>query len=295
MNRSVSFRYVLTGVAFAALWASAGTAGKLGLQSAEPLFLFTFRFMVAGGLMVAYTHLVSKDRLPAGREWKNLGIFGLFNTALYLGIFISALQYLTAGITALAIALNPLIMSILSSRVLRRKVRPAEWAGIFIGLVGVAIATWPLLESEHVSPGGFALLLFAMVTYSVGSIFYSSVSWQLARLTINGWQVLLGGLMLLPFAIVFHQGGNRMDLNFWLAEFWLILPVSVVSMQLWLVLLRDDAVKASLWLFLCPIFGLSISIWLLDDPFSWHTAVGTIMVMAALAIGQRREKESGKD
>jgi probable blue pigment (indigoidine) exporter len=289
MNRAVSFRYVLTGVSFAALWASAGTAGKFGLQSADPLFLFTFRFMVAGVLMLVFTHFVSKDRLPSGVEWKHLAVFGLFNTALYLGIFISALQYLTAGITALAIAMNPLIMSVLSSRFLRRKVRMTETAGIFIGLIGVAVATWPLLESEHVSPGGFALLLLAMVTYSIGSIYFSSVSWQLSRLTINGWQVFLGGLMLLPFAVFFHEGGNKMDLTFWLAEFWLILPVSVISMQLWLVLLRDDAVKASLWLFLCPIFGLSISIWLLDDPFSWHTVVGTLLVLTALAIGQTRE------
>lgn len=284
-----TWRQVITGVSFAALWASAGTAGKFGLESAEPMFLFTFRFMVAGSLMVVYAHLIQRDRLPSGGEWKALSIYGLFNTSLYLGIFITALQFITAGITALAIALNPLLISVLSARVLRRPVRPTEWIGLTIGFIGVALATWPLLRSEHVSPVGMGLLLLAMVTYSIGSVYYSSVVWELPRLVINGWQVFIGGLFLLPFAVFFHHGDNTFDTRFWLSELWLILPVTVICMQLWLVLLRDDAVKASMWLFLCPIFGLSISIVMLGDPFSWHTALGTLLVLVALYFGQRKE------
>lgn len=290
MSHLSPVRQVVMGVTFAALWASAGTAGKFGLISAEPLFLFTFRFMVAGSLMLLYAHAFQRERLPAAAEWKALSIFALFNTALYLGIFITALQFLTAGITALAIALNPLIISVLSAHVLRRPVQPMEWISLAIGFAGVALATWPLLQSEHVSPAGFGLLILAMFTYSIGSIYYSSVSWTLPRLVINGWQVFIGGLILLPFAVVFYRGGNSFDLNFWLAEFWLIIPVSVISMQLWLVLLRDDAVKASMWLFLCPIFGLSISILLLGDPFSIHTLIGTVLVLIALYLGQRRTR-----
>lgn len=284
-------RTVIIGVIFAALWASASTAGKFGLRSAEPLYLFTFRFLVAGTIMLTFSRLISRDRWPERKEWKPLLVFGLFNTTLYLGIFISALDFLTAGITSLAIALNPLIMSIFSSLILRRRVQPSEWLAITIGVSGVALATWPLVEAEHASPAGIALIFVCMLTYSYGSIYYSSVEWKLSRLAINGWQVLFGGLMLLPLAWLQYDTAATFDRNFWLAELWLIFPVSIVSVQLWLYLLREDPVRASMWLFLCPIFGLSVSTVMLDEPFSWHTVAGTVLVLAALYLGQRMAKK----
>lgn len=280
---------VLIGVLFAFLWASASTAGKFGLRSAEPLFLFTIRFLLAGGIMLLFSSFISRERFPLKSEWKPLLIFGLFNTTLYLGIFILALQYVTAGITSLAIALNPLLISLMSAALLKRKVNTEEWLSIFIGITGVSIAVYPLIAGDHVTITGMLLLFLCMLTYSYGSVYYSSVEWKLSRLAINAWQVFLGGLMLSPFMLFLHEGQNHLDINFWLSELWLIFPVSVVSVQLWLWLLKTDPVKASLWLFLCPIFGQVVSTILLGEPFSGLTVLGTVLVLASLYIGQRRK------
>lgn len=269
------------------LWASASIAGKYGLRSAEPLVLFTSRFLLAGFLLLTIARFIRKERSPVGEEWKHLFIYGLFNTAFYLGIFITALQYITAGITALAIALNPILISIMSSIIMKRKTLYHEWISIALGMAGVALASYPLLANEEISYAGMALLMLAMLTYSYGSVYYSSVTWTLPRTVINGWQVLFGGLVLLPFAMIFFKGENKLDLNFGLSLFWLVVPVSIISVQLWLRLLKADAVKASLWLFLCPVFGISFSTWFLNEPFTWYTVVGSLLVLGALWIGQR--------
>ena len=239
--------------------------------------------------MLLFSTFVSRQRFPLKSEWKPLLIFGLFNTTLYLGIFILALQYVTAGITSLAIALNPLLISLMSAALLKRKVNPEEWLSIFIGITGVSIAVYPLIAGDHVTITGMLLLFLCMLTYSYGSVYYSSVEWKLSRLAINAWQVFLGGLMLSPFMFFLHEGQNHLDINFWLSELWLIFPVSVVSVQLWLWLLKTDPVKASLWLFLCPIFGQVVSTILLGEPFSGLTVLGTVLVLASLYIGQRRK------
>lgn len=278
---------ILTGLTFSILWASASIAGKFGLRSAEPLVLFTARFFLAGSIMLFIARFIRKERSPMGEEWRHLFVYGLFNTAFYLGIFIIALQFITAGITALAIALNPILISIMSSIIMKRKTLHHEWISIVLGMTGVALAAYPLLSAEEISYAGMALLMLSMLTYSYGSVFYSSVAWTLPRMVINGWQVLIGGFLLLPFAIIFYTGENKLDLNFGLSLFWLVVPVSILSVQLWLRLLKADAVKASLWLFLCPVSGISFSTWLLDEPFTWYTGVGAILVLGALWIGQR--------
>jgi probable blue pigment (indigoidine) exporter len=281
-------RFILSGILFSVLWASASVAGKFGLLSAEPLTLFTIRFLAAGALLLAFAVVTSRHRWPVGREWLQLTVFGLFNTTLYLGIFIVALKDVAAGITALALALNPLLISILSSLWLKRPISAREWISIAVGIAGVTIATYPLLLIGQATTTGMLLIALSMLTYSIGPVYFSSVTWELSRSVINGWQVFLGGLMLLPFTLIFEGGGTTYDSRFWLSEVWLVIPVSITAVQLWLYLLKKDAVKASLWLFLCPIFGLTYSTWLLDEPFTWYTLAGTCLVLVSLYVGQTR-------
>jgi probable blue pigment (indigoidine) exporter len=280
-------RNLITGFLFSIFWASASVAGKFGLFSAEPLVLFSVRFILAGVFLLAFAYAIQRSRLPRGNEWKQLTIFGAFNTALYLGVFIIALQYITPGITTLAIALNPLLISIMSAVWMKRRVTPIEWLSISLGIIGVATAAYPLLISSQATVGGLVLLAISMVAYSFGSVYYAAVRWELSRTTINAWQVFIGGLIIIPFAVVFHQKPNSFDLQFWLAVAWLIFPVSILAVQLWLRLLKSDAVRASLWLYLCPVFGFIYSAILLNEPFTWFTIAGTMLVMTALYLGQR--------
>lgn len=281
--------YLLTGLTFSVLWASASIAGKFGLKSVEPLLFFTIRFLIAGGLLLVYAHAFKKQRLPQGKEWQHLAIFGAFNTALYLGIFIIALQFITAGITTLAIALNPLFISLLSSLVNKRKVQWMEWGSITLGLSGVLLAAFPLLQLNSISIVGLLLLGLSMITYSIGAVYYAGQKWSLNRISINGWQVLFGGLMTAPFAFLMHQpGSNQFHGSFWLSLLWLVVPVSIIAVNLWLILLKADAVKASIWLYLCPIFGIMLSALLLGEPLTGYTWVGTALVLSAVFIGQQK-------
>ncbi|HEY3402480.1 MAG TPA: DMT family transporter [Ohtaekwangia sp.] len=287
MNK-VSGLHLLEGFVFAMLWASASVAGKFGLYSVEPLVLFNIRFILAGLLLLAVTYGIQRNRLPYGKEWVQLTVFGAFNTALYLGIFIIALQYVAAGITALAIALNPLFISILSAIWTKKRITISVWLSIALGSLGVVVAAYPLLQTAQATIGGLLLLALSMLTYSFGSVYYAAVPWDLPRTVINAWQVFIAGFLIAPLTLIMHRRENHFDLTFWLAQAWLIIMVSVFAVQLWLRLLKADPVRASLWLYLCPIFGLLFSTVLLNEPFTLYTASGALLVILALYVGQRK-------
>ncbi|HEY0653134.1 MAG TPA: DMT family transporter [Chryseosolibacter sp.] len=289
MDRSFSF--ITTGLLFAVLWASASVAGKFGLMSVEPLVLFNVRFLGAGVLLLSYTFAWEKSRLPALNEWKALTIFGAFNTTLYLGIFVIALQYTSPGITTLAVALNPLFISVMTAVWMKRRVGVLEWTSVAIGLTGVFVASYPLLLNSQAKPIGLLLLILSMAAYSAGAVYYANINWGLSRISINGWQVFIGGILLIPFTLVMHSNENNFDKTFWLSLLWLIVPVSIGAVQLWLRLLKADAVKASLWLYLCPIFGFAYAAMLFDEEITAYTAIGTALVLAALYIGQSEQKK----
>ena len=91
----------IIGLVFAMLWASASVATKLGLLSAQPLVIANVRFFLAGFLMLLGAHVLRKYRLPERDEWQPILIYGLLNVTIYLGLYVLAMQELSAGVGSL--------------------------------------------------------------------------------------------------------------------------------------------------------------------------------------------------
>jgi len=281
--------WLAAGIAFAFLWASAATATKIGLAVAQPLVIALMRFGVASGVMLLIAHVFLKHRLPVKKEWKQLLVYGLLNITLYLGLYVIAMQHITAGIGSLSIAANPVFISFLSVFFLKKRLKLAVVIAIVICTLGVVLAAWPLLTDAIVTPQGLLLLLLSMLFYSAGAIYFTSRQWNgLSLYVINGWQTFLGGLMLMPFTVYSYKGSlNSFNGSFWLSVLWLALPVSIAAVLLWLWLLQRDAVKAGLWLYLCPVFGFVQAALILGDSISAYTVVGVTLVLGGLLLAQK--------
>jgi probable blue pigment (indigoidine) exporter len=293
------FEWFAAGILFAALWASASTATKIGLAVAQPLMIAVVRFGMASVILLLLAHLVLGKRLPARKEWKQLALYGFLNITVYLGFYVIAMQTVTAGIGALAVASNPVFIGFLSVFFLKKRLTLPVVFSIIVCALGVLCAAWPLLGTAAMNAKGLLLLGTSMLSYSVGAIFFSSRDWNgLSLLAINGWQTLLGGIFLLPFALFFYKpSANDFNATYWLSVSWLAVPVSILAVQLWLWLLQKNAVRAGLWLFLCPLFGFVLAAWLMKDPISVYTVIGIGLVMGGLALSKisKRKNEAAFD
>lgn len=285
-------RQLVIGLLFALLWASAAVATKFGIHAADPLILANVRFFLAGGGMLLFAYLIRKGQhaIPEGKEWMHLAVFGCLNTTVYLGCFVIAMKTVSAGIGSLATATNPLFIMVISALWVKRPLKWYEVTGIFLGMAGVAMATYPLLLDSHATIGGILILMLGMFSVSVATVYYARINQRLSSLVINGWQVFLGGLLFIPVTALFADfKTSHFNAQFWLSVGWLVLPVSVLALQLWFYLVRRDAVRASLWLFLCPVFGFLYSWILLDEPITWYTFAGTMLVIGGLYLAQQEK------
>lgn len=289
-----SYKWFIAGTLFAVFWASASTATKIGLSSAQPLVIASVRFAIAAIIMLIIAHLFKRERLPKGKEWKQVAVYGLLNITIYLGCYVVAMQTVTAGVGALAVATNPVIISFFSVFLLKKKLGWPLILALIICTAGVICAAWPLFAEASVTVPGLLILLFSMLSYSVAAIYFSSRNWNdLSLFTINGWQTFLGGLFLLPLTVWFYKSGaNQFDKTFWYSVAWLAIPVSIFAVQLWLWLLRVNAVRAGLWLFLCPLFGFLIAAWWVGDKISYFTIAGVAMVIAGLLLSKINPREN---
>jgi probable blue pigment (indigoidine) exporter len=282
------WKWLFAGILFAILWPSASTATKVGLQFAQPLVIAELRFAIAGLILLVISHIFLKNRLPRKEEWKQIAIYGLLNITIYLGCYVVAMQNITAGIGALAVAINPVFISFLSIVFLKHKLTLPVLLSILVCMTGVVCASWPLFSDALVTPWGLVILVFSMLSYSVGAIYFAAKKWNgLSLLTINGWQTLLGGLFLLPVALLFFESDkNHFTTSFWISTSWLAIPVSIVAVLLWLWLLSIHPVRAGLWLFLCPLFGFMIAAWWMHDEINMYTIMGTALVILGLLLSK---------
>ncbi|WP_343707350.1 EamA family transporter [Flavobacterium sp.] len=286
LSRLKEWKIIFIGIIFAFLWASASTATKIGLHSAQPFVISIFRFLIAGSIMLGISHIIMAKRLPQKKEWIQISIYGLLNITFYLGLYVIAMQKVSAGLGSLAVATNPVFIVLISAVWLSHKINFKSIISLVLCFTGVFLAAYPLLQSSFATPSGILILIVSMIAYSLGTIYYSKQEWSgLHILTINGWQTIIGAVFLLPTLVLTYESDkNTFNADFWFSTAWLAIAVSIGAIQFWLYLLKINPLKASYWLFLCPIFGFLIAFFVVDEPLTLYTFFGVTLVIIGLYI-----------
>ena len=287
MNSGLQF--ILLGIVFAIFWSSASVAAKIGIKSMEPLVLFQFRFFLAGILLLGYHAIFEKWQWPTTKEIVALSIFGFLNVTLYLALFVLAINEVAAGIGSLSVSLGPVLMAIIGGLILGKKIESRQIFGLLFGFGGVFIAVLPLLQNSFATFRGLTYLFLGMLSYSLAAVYFAEKKWNLSRYAINGWQVLFGGIFMLPLTLYLKKEPILLSTENIVSILWLTIPVSLLAVNIWLKLIKIDAIKAAFFLFLCPIFGFIFSSFILDEPFTWHTMMGLLLVLIGLYLGQERK------
>ena len=274
------------GLLYVLLWASASVAAKFLRGDAAPLTALAIRFAIAGGLLCAINYVIMRgNRMPRGAEWRHLAVLGFCNSTGYLGLAWLAIPHVPVGLFNLTVATGPFVVALLSRLWLGRVIMPREWLGMLIAAGGLIVVVAPSLGLANATPLAVGMVALAVVINSVGSVYARRVQLQLPPFVVNGWQLVFGVLMLLPFAAVLNNGAEiRPSPNLLLAIGWSALPVSIGAMAIWFGMVRKDALRASTWLFLTPIAGYALAALLLGEPVHIWDAAGALFVMIGLAV-----------
>src|SRR5687768_16897176 len=128
--------------AFAAIyfiWGSTYLGIKYALQSIPPFMIGATRFLIAGILLFAWATFSSGAK-PTGKQWQHAFLLGLFLLAAGNGCVLWAMQRIPSGITALVVAIVPLLVAVIEAiRPGGKRPSRAAWIGVIIGLAGIAL------------------------------------------------------------------------------------------------------------------------------------------------------------
>jgi len=275
---------VVAPAVFVVLWSSGFIAGKLGLRYAEPLTFLGIRFAIATSVMLIAALLVRAE-WPKGVMIAHVAVVGLLMHSLLLGGVFSAIQIgLPAGLAALIIGLQPILIAAVVGPLLGERVSARQWVGFFLGFGG---ATLVLSERYGLTagPAGLAapaLAVCGLIGGTAGALYQKRFCAHANLWTATVIQYAAATVPVMLLAERFETMEVTWSFPFIAALAWLVLALSVGAICLLYLLIRRGAVsKLASYFFLVPPTTALIA-WAM---FGEHLGLRAMAGMAIAALG----------
>ena len=275
---------------FCLLWSSAFAVAKLALADCPPLLMLTVRFLLAGVVILGAALIWRADWRLSWRDLVVLAGLGVINNAIYLGLNVSGMQSVSAGLAAMMSSSNPVLTALLATVVLGERMTWRKSAGLLLGVAGVAIVVGGRINGGADGLLGIVLVTGALVALVSGTILFKWLSPNGGLWIGNGVQNMAGALALAPFALAF-EGVEHVVPSWRLiaAVVYLGLLVSVFGYLLWMHLISVlGATKASAYHFLMPPLGLMFGWMLLGERVAIVDLIGILPIALGIYLVTRQ-------
>jgi probable blue pigment (indigoidine) exporter len=251
------------------------------LPAGHPLFSGLMRALPAGLLALAITRV-----LPRGDWWWKAAVLGVLNIgALYPLLFLAA-ERLPGGVAATLGAAQPLLVAGLAVAALHD--RPTVWR-LTWGVIGVAgVGLVVLGPQARLDAVGVLAGLGGTAAMAAGIVLLKR--WGrpagVGPLTLAGWQLASGGLLLLPLTFAIEGAPPRLDAGAVGGYLWLGTVGGLIAHTLWSRGIATLPVGASAPLvLLSPLVATVVGI-ALGESLSLPQSVGFVLALAALLAAQ---------
>src|SRR5262245_55841027 len=192
---------------FCLLWSSAFAAAKVSVADCPPLLLLTARFLLAGVVMLAAAAMYRAEWRLGRRDLLVLAGLGIVNNALYLGLSFTGMRSISAGLAALIISANPVLIALLAALLLGERMTWRKGAGLALGVAGVVLIVENRIAGGLDSIGGILFTFGALAALVGGTILFKWLAPRGGLWVGNGVQNLAAGLALLPLALSLESVG----------------------------------------------------------------------------------------
>jgi drug/metabolite transporter (DMT)-like permease len=287
---------VLTG---ATLWGISGTVVQFLFQQKgyNPEWLVVIRLLISGTILLMYSRF--KKNKDIFLIWKlkedriHILIFGIFGM---LGVQYTYFAAIEAGNAATATVLQYLgPVFILGYIVLKSRRLPTnkEIISIFLALLGTFfLVTNGNVQTLSISKWAF----FWGISSAIALAFYTLQPVQLIKkwetIIVVGWGMLIGGI---GFSLInppwVFQG--QLSLSSFIAILFIIIFGTIIPFYFYLESLNYiSATEASLLACVEPLSAAFLSVVWLHVSFGFYEWIGTILILATIAILSQEKKKS---
>ncbi len=196
------------------------------LPEHRPILAATARALPAGLLLLALGR-----HLPRGAWWLKAGLLGALNIGAFFALLFVTASRLPGGVAAVLTASQTLLVAVLAGPVLGQRVPRIHAVAVLAGLGGIALVV--LTPQARLDALGVLTGVGAAVATALGIVLTRRWGRPVDVVTFTGWQLLAGGLVLLPLLPFEGLPSAPLPLANWVGLAWLALPGGAFAYLLW--------------------------------------------------------------
>lgn len=277
--------------ALAALWGASFLFMRYAAPAFGPIALVQVRVTIAAGVL-GLLLLWRGDRAALRSHAGPLAFVGVMNSALPFVLLTFATLYVTGGFASILNATTPMWAALIGWVWLRERIRPLQWLGLGIGVVGVAGLLWGRIDfrpqgSQWQATLAIGAALLGAVAYGTSATYAKRRLAGVPPLVVAAGSQVAATIVLLPFALVAWPAQTPAA-GAWASAVALAVACTALAYLLYFRLIaRVGAVSAAAVTFLVPIFATLWGNVFLAEAITLQMVAGGCVILTgtALALG----------
>ncbi len=270
-------RGLLLVLAAAFLWGLLGIFGKLAqVRGLSPLEIAFWRATLGGGLYLAHA-LVSRARLPRGRDALVTALFGLTGVSVFYAAYQLAVRSGGASLASVLLYTAPAFVALMSWLFLQERLGRRELLAVAGTIAGISLISLGGGQGVHPTVAALGWGLLAGLTYSLyylyGKLFFS----RFAPPALYAVALPIGAAGLAPFTHFTHKDAGAWGLLVLIAVFSTYLAYLAYAAGLRLL----PATRASVIASLEPVVAAGLAALVFGEQLSALAIVGAVVVLGA--------------
>ena len=252
-----------------------------------PGAIVTFRFGLAA-LCLLFLWPWLPGQAPRGRDLVRTALMGIAVSVLGHRWQVLGVKLGSAGNSAVLMAVEPLLTSVVAAIFLREHIAFRRWLGFLLGMSGVVLLNrawepdfrWTSLAASLIFLSSF----FCEATYSVAGkpLFARAGAAKVLALALFAGTI---GNLFLDGATTW-QAAQQMPPAAWLGAGYLAVICTAIGYTVWSVVIRDTDVNiVALTIFVQPVAGVACAALWLGERLHWGQFWGCLVIVAGLLVG----------
>ena len=273
---------------FVFLWSTGFVGAKYIVPYAEPFTFLTIRYFLAALILFAIAYAFKQPLKLSKDQFKASFAVGILLHVIYIGgVFYAVSLGVSAGISAVIVSIQPVLVSLLAVPLLGERLRWVQVVGLFLGVAGIALLLLPkVFQGDYTASTsivGIIICVIALLGTSGGYLVQKKLGGEIPFLSGTGAQYAISAI---AFAIL--SVATEDQIIQWVPEFffglaWIVFMLSIASIVLLYGMLRTgSASKVSSLYYLVPPVAAIQAYFLFDEVIGLVGIIG--MAFAGLGV-----------
>jgi len=270
---------------------------KVSVEGMTPTAVAAARICLGGLALHAWLRY-KKVPMPRDRTfWRHAAVAAVFANIIPFTLLAWGEERITSALTAVLNASTPLFTALAGFLYLKNRLGKIEVLGLLVGIAGVAVAAGvggsDIADS---SVAGSLASILAGAGYGIALTYTAKHQMNVAAEVAAAGQLTVGGLLLLPVAVVTTAiDGISLEPHRVLA---ITLLGAVGTGFAYLLYYRSVAdlgpTTTSLVTYIIPVVAVAVGVVVLDEEFHVRMLLGGGMIVIGILLVQRRLKLPGR-